>query len=69
MASVRRYRISMRLMRLRKISKIHGLQYYVRPPLARQRWVEQFYMAHIFDHDLYGSYDGLIRETTRDLRD
>jgi hypothetical protein len=54
---------------LRKISKIHGLQYYVRPPMARERWVEQFYMAHIFDHELYGSYDGLIRETTRDLRD
>jgi hypothetical protein len=54
---------------MRKISKIHGLQYYVRGSLARQRWVEQFYMAHIFDHELYGSYDGLIRETTRDLRD
>jgi hypothetical protein len=53
---------------LRKISKIHGLQYYLRPPMGRQRWVEQFYMAHIFDHELYGSYDGLIRETTRDLR-
>lgn len=54
---------------LRKISKIHGLQYYVGSPLGRQRWVEQFYMAHIFDHELYGSYDGLIRETARDLRD
>ena len=54
---------------LRKISKIHGLQYYLPSPMARQRWVEQFYMAHIFDHESYGSYDGLIKQTTRDLRD
>ena len=54
---------------LRKIPKIHGLQYYLRSPVGGQRWVEQFYMVHIFDHELYGSYDGLIRETTRDLRD
>jgi hypothetical protein len=54
---------------LRKISKIHGLQYYLPSLMARQRWVEQFYMAHIFDHESYGSYDGLIKQTTRDLRD
>jgi hypothetical protein len=54
---------------LRKISKIHGLQYYVSPPLGRQRWVEQFYMTHISDHELYGDYDGLITQTTRDLRE
>jgi hypothetical protein len=54
---------------MRKISKIYGLQYYLRLPIARQRWVEQFYMAHIFDHALYGCYDRLIRETTRDLQD
>ena len=54
---------------MRKISKIYGLQYYLNAHRARQRWVEQFYMAHIFDHELYGCYDRLIRETTRDLRD
>jgi hypothetical protein len=54
---------------LRKISKIHGLRYFLGPSMGRQRWVEQFYMGHIFDHGLYGCYDRLIRETTRDLRD
>jgi hypothetical protein len=51
----------------RKISKIYGLQYYLGSQL--ERWVDQFYMAHIFDHDLYGQYDGLIREETLDLHD
>jgi hypothetical protein len=52
---------------MRKLSKINGLQYFLRPSVGR--WVDQFYMAHIFDHDLYGQYDGLIREATLDLRD
>jgi hypothetical protein len=26
-------------------------------------------MAHIFDHPLYGQYDGLIEEASLDLRD
>jgi hypothetical protein len=52
-----------------KISKIYGLQYFLGPQLARQRWLEQFYIAHIFDHELYGRYDRLIRETSRDLQD
>jgi hypothetical protein len=29
--------------------------------------VEQFYMAHIFDHKLYGEYDGSNPQTTLDL--
>jgi hypothetical protein len=24
-------------------------------------WAEQFYMAHIFDHHLYGLNDGLVK--------
>jgi hypothetical protein len=54
---------------MRKISEIYGLQYYLASHSARQRWMEQVYMAHIFDHELYGSYDGLIRQTTLDLRE
>jgi hypothetical protein len=50
---------------MRKISKIHGLQYYL--PQNIGRWVDQYFMAHIFDHDLYGRYDGLIRELSLDL--
>jgi hypothetical protein len=51
----------------RKISQIYGLQYFLRPRVGR--WVDQYYMVHIFDHALYGQYDGLIREATLDLRE
>jgi hypothetical protein len=27
------------------------------------------FMAHLFDHELYGVYDGLVRETVLDLKD
>ena len=50
----------------RNISKIYGLQYYLGSNV--ERWVDQYYIAHICDHDLYGTYDGLIRESTLDLR-
>lgn len=54
---------------MQKISKIYGLQYYLGSPIGQQRWVEQFYMAHIFDHESYGIFDGLIDEQDRDLQD
>jgi hypothetical protein len=50
---------------LRKISKIYGFKYYVGPKAGR--WVEQYCMAHVMDHELYGQYDGLIRESSLDL--
>ena len=50
----------------RKIAKIYGLQYYLRNV---GRWVDQYYIAHIFDHDLYCRYDALIQEATLNLRD
>jgi hypothetical protein len=52
---------------MRKISRIYGLEYFLRPSVGR--WAEQYYMTHVFDHPLYGSYDGLIRETTLTLPD
>jgi hypothetical protein len=52
---------------MRKISKIKGMRYLV-PTFCRPHcWVEQFYMAHIFDHKLYGEYDGSNPQTTLDL--
>lgn len=45
----------------KKISPIFGLKYFVPPPYASYEWVEKMYMAHIFDHELYGQYDGLVR--------
>jgi hypothetical protein len=51
----------------RKISKIYALDHFLRPPVGR--WVDQYYMAHLFDHPLYGRYDGLIQEATLSLPD
>ena len=45
----------------RKISPIYGLKYYLPPRYAQMEWSEEMYMAHIFDHDLYCRYDGLVR--------
>jgi hypothetical protein len=49
----------------RKISKLYGLEYYLGSNIGR--WVDQYYMAHIGDHDSYGCYDGLIPEASLDL--
>jgi hypothetical protein len=38
---------------LRQICKIHGLKFFV-PKAAREaKWVECFYIAHVFDHEHY----------------
>jgi hypothetical protein len=52
---------------LKKISKINGLKYFLPASLGQQRWPEQFYLAHIFDHPSYGCYDGLNPSKTQDL--
>ncbi len=44
---------------LRKISPIHGLRYYAPERYANRMW-EKNYMAHFFDHTLYGRYDRMI---------
>jgi len=50
---------------MRKLSKIYGLQHFLGPNTGR--WVDQSYLAHIFDHPSYATYDGLIQEATLDL--
>ena len=52
---------------LRKIAKLHGLRYYIPKRYADEPWGEKFYLAHIFDHDLYGCPDGLVIRRTRSL--
>lgn len=42
---------------MRKVSKINGMRYIVPTAVKPGAWVEQFYMAHIFDHELYNCYD------------
>ena len=46
---------------MRKVSPIYALRYFLPPPYAQEQWSEMFYMAHIFDHKLYGCSDGLVK--------
>jgi hypothetical protein len=43
----------------RKLSPIYGLKHFVPPAYANAWWVDLLYMAHIFDHSLYGHPDEL----------
>lgn len=52
---------------LRKISPIYGLRHYVPTRWANALWTEKYYMAHLFDHELYSHPDGLVRRARRDL--
>ena len=57
---------------MRKISPIYGLKYFLPTRYAQAQWPEQFYMAHIFDHELYGCKDGLVKPIhlrSSDLKD
>lgn len=45
----------------RKISPVFGLKHFLPPRYANSEWVEEIYIAHIFEHPLYGQYDGLVR--------
>ena len=46
---------------MRKISMLHGLRYQLPLPYSQEQWSEQFYIAHIFDHKLYGAKDLTFR--------
>lgn len=51
----------------RKISPIHGLRHFVPAEESDEQWVELCYMAHLFDHELYNQFDGLLRRTRLDI--
>jgi hypothetical protein len=44
---------------MRKITPIHGLKYHLPKAYADDIWVPKFFIAHIFNHELYGKDDGL----------
>ena len=45
----------------RKISPIYGLKYFLPAAHSQADWSEMLYIAHIFDHELYGRDDGSVR--------
>ena len=50
---------------LRKISPIFGLRYFLPRPYDHAVWPDQMYLAHIFDHERYGDFDGLVDKCSR----
>jgi hypothetical protein len=54
---------------MRKISPIYGLKYFLPAPYNQADWSEAFFLAHIFDHDLYGRPDGLLKRATGGMTD
>ena len=46
---------------LRKISPIPGLRYYLDGGMRTDAWPEHMFIAHSFEHPLYGRDDGMIR--------
>jgi len=52
--------------KMRKISGIYGLKYFIN---CDQKWTEQMYLFHIFDHSLYGKNDGMVRTDTLPLNE
>ncbi len=54
---------------MEKISRIYGLNFLLPKPHRDNMWTEKFFMAHIFDHELYGNYDGLSSKRDLSLRE
>jgi hypothetical protein len=52
---------------LRKIAPIPGLWHFVPRALADELWTEMMYMAHILDHPVYNTEDGLVRDKFENL--
>ena len=45
-----------------KISPIFGLRYFLIPPHSTEAWPDQMFIAHLFDHDAYGQYEGTVKD-------
>jgi hypothetical protein len=47
---------------MRKVSPMYGLRHYVPARCFNEMWVEKVWIAHIFDHSLYGKRDHLVKQ-------
>lgn len=47
---------------MRKISPIFGLRYSLHEPHQMEAWPDQMFIAHLFDHELYGRYTAPSRD-------
>jgi len=53
----------------RKISPIHGLRFFLPTPARHSIWPDMMFIAHMFDHSLYGHNDGLLENSHHPLRE
>ena len=47
---------------MRKISPIFGLRYFLRGYHQTEAWPDQMFIAHVFDHELYGAYEASVKD-------
>jgi len=52
---------------MRKLSLHYGLKWFVPSQNQNDRWVEMMYLAHIFEHPLYGACAFLNRVSVKDI--
>jgi hypothetical protein len=52
----------------RKVSPIYGLKHYMPKRFANEMWLDKYWIAHLFDHPLYGQRDNLVKQHNLDLR-
>src|SRR5262249_32561454 len=52
---------------LRKLSPIYGLKHYVPASHSGEMWVDKYWIAHPFDHPLYGQRESLVGCPVLDL--
>lgn len=52
-----------------KISKIYGLRHFLPTQVNNDIWADMMYMVHIFNHNLYGCNDGLVKKRNLFLHD
>lgn len=53
--------------RMRKLSPIYGLKWFVPQEFSHDRWIEMLQLAHLFDHPSYGVIDHLHRRPIIDV--
>ena len=53
----------------RKISPIHGLRFFLPNPGRHSIWPDMMFIAHMFDHSLYGHNDGLLEQSDHPLEE
>jgi len=54
--------------RMRQISEIYGVRYYLPPEMINASWSEKMFMAHILDHKHYNKWDRSVRNARMDLK-